>query len=592
MRKKHHQHKSFKNLPSEYKDLKDFIIDLSDFKKLDVLGKGSFSTVWKAQHITNGWIVAIKEFLIIPNKNENLPMSPSNSSQSNSFSEKDFYREIRILSKCINNPFFVQLIGFSINNTYAIVTSFVPCGSLWDILHLSKDEHQNDQNQTQKNSTQNVQLCLNDTQKNFIALGLSYAMKYLHSQNIIHLDFKSPNILFDDRILPKIADLGLSQFYNPNSKSDTDIPLSSEKVAGPPSCISKNGTPMWMSPEQICGLKCGPKSDVYSFGIILYELLTGKEPYTGLNDVQIFYKVVRSNERPKLPEESSPLSHLISSCWDSDPQNRPTFSEIYELFQSGEVMFPNSHQPCMKEILRIIENHEKDVRESARREAAVLNRSISLRQMKKEFDNQEGSPEGSTKGSIARCGSPAYFSSCLTRLAALGKVNELDIYVSSLSSLDLNKAGEDGLTPIKAAIINDQLSVVQFLVRIHNITEKTAKTAENLGAPLFDINATDNEGNTAFLLSVILFRPRIVAYLAQVKSVDVNAQICEGCSALHLLMKIDNENGRSVMLKALSFAANLKTDLKDKDGKTPFEGNSELMNEFIKRQEKNRTSNF
>lgn len=597
MKKKHQ--KSWKNLPLEYSDLKDYIVDLSDFVKLDVLGKGSFGTVWKAQHISNGWIVAIKEFSIISNKSES---SLPNDEHHNSFSENDFFNEVRILSKCANNPFFVQLVGFSIKSTYTIVTSFVPCGSLWDILHSYPENYdkQKDDSHLSSNSKQS----LNDTQKNIIALGISYAMKYLHSQNIIHLDIKSPNILLDEKVLPKIADFGLSQFYDPKSKSSKDeTQISTEKV-NPPSCLSQKGTPKWMAPEQICGLKCGPSSDVYSFGVILYELYTGNEPYQGLNQVQIFYKVVRSNERPKLPETDSPLSRLISSCWESDPKKRPTFSEIFELFQSGEVKFPFCKSQCIKEVLRIIEKNEKNMHDAMRREAGVLNQAIAMRQSLAQFKKEEESKR--------------YFASYAARLASQGKVNELDVLVSSIPSINLNETGDGGLTPIKAAIINDQLVIVQYFVRLHqicllakasgrscclkipaddnNLNIKSSNQNTQINSPSFNINFRDNEGNTPFLLAVISFKPRIVAYLSKVHAVDKNAQNNNGESALHLLMKLDfgdkTDECRLVMLKALSFACDLKIDLKNNEGKEAFDGNPSLLDEFIKRQTANKSLNF
>ena len=653
MNKKHQQNR-WKNLPSEYNDLKDFVIDLSDFIKLDVLGKGSFGTVWKAQHISNGWIVAIKEFSIISNKSQGSSSSSSiNDDQPSSFTEDDFFREVRILSKCTNNPFLIQLVGFSIRNTYAIVTSFVPCGSLWDVLHpKNSNAYEGNPNNNQESQNNNQQ-SLNDTQKNIIALGISYAMKYLHSQNIIHLDFKSPNILLDDRILPKVADFGLSKFYDPNSKSNKDdISITSEK-AGPPPCISQKGTPMWMSPEQICGLKCDPKSDVYSFGVILYDLYTNKEPYQGLNHVQIFYKVVRSNERPKLPENETPLAHLIASCWDSDPSMRPTFSEIFELFQSGKVKFPFCKPHSVREALRIIKNNDRTIREALKRDAGVLNQAISMRQARLQLDGSGGCGIESQKSS-------RYFASCAARLAGQGKVAELDVLACSIPSIDFNMPGEDGVTPITAAIANDQLVTVQFFVRLHRSLLSIQNPAETAASnsrqfclkqninnsiintpinntnfdnpnkqnnicintpinntnnsnssnsvtntnsincvgkitslvtfcPSFNINARDSDGNTPFLIAVIMFRPRIVAYLAQVRSVDVNVQNIHGLSALHLAVRLnfgrDSDGRRLVMLRALAYASRLRVDLKDPNGKEAFDGNRSLLEEFLRRQE-------
>lgn len=638
-------HKCWKKLPNEYSDLKEFIIDLSDFVKLDVLGKGSFGTVWKAQHITNGWIVAIKEFSFKPNKEKDSISSSRNDVQNDSFNENEFFCEVRILSKCTNNPFLIQLVGFSIKGTYAIVTSFIPCGSLWDVLHPKNSEKNQSNEQQSQASIQNQQKSINDTQKTIIALGISYGLKYIHSQNIIHLDLKSPNILLNDRIIPQIADFGLSQIYNPQSKNSNGNKneLISSQKSSPPSDVTIKGTPTWMSPEQLCGLPCGPAADIFSFAIILYELYTEKDPYPGLSHAQIFYKVVKSKERPKLPENNSSLSRLISRCWESDPVKRPSSNEIFELFKSGEVSFPHSNSRYVIEVVKMIEKYEKSFYEAILKEASMVNQVISLRQMQKKFV-EEGKDEENNGFEVggeneSAMGSKKYFMSCLTKFAWFGKIEEFDIYLSALPSLNLDEADDKGVTPIQAAIINDQLIMVQYLARLPNTKRKEGSNSNEIASNTnsnrlsdsdkkpnsdiksnssvdnnnsspesnsnsnlhtknyiqFDINATDSDGNTPFLLAVTLFKPRIVAYLGQLKKVNVNAQNNNGYSALHLMMKMvhgnekgDNDHKLSIMMKALSFAKDLRVDLKDKEGKEAFEGKPKLLAEFTKRQEANK----
>ncbi|CAM6033584.1 unnamed protein product [Sphagnum compactum] len=109
------------------------------------------------------------------------------------------------------------------------------------------------------------------------------------------------------------------------------------------------GTTAWMAPEVIAmqtqdeemsavELKYNGKADVYSFAITCSEVLTGKPPFS--NDVQrsSISKLVREGVRPKLPVDiNTKLSRLIQACWETDPQERPTFGSICAKLQEIKV---------------------------------------------------------------------------------------------------------------------------------------------------------------------------------------------------------------------------------------------------------------
>ena len=103
-----------------------------------------------------------------------------------------------------------------------------------------------------------------------LALQITRALEYIHSQEIIHRDIKPANILFDDQGIPHLADLGLAQFTQ-LTQQDENAPR--DRTAG---------TPAFMAPEQAMGQdRYDTRSDLYSLGATLFFTLTGTPPFIG-----------------------------------------------------------------------------------------------------------------------------------------------------------------------------------------------------------------------------------------------------------------------------------------------------------------------
>jgi eukaryotic-like serine/threonine-protein kinase len=145
-----------------------------------------------------------------------------------------------------------------------------------------------------------------------IALQICGALDYIHSHGVVHRDLKPENIMVDaaDRI--KLIDFGIAA--NAGSRRITFAKLSQTM-----------GTPDYISPEQVKGKRGDARSDLYALGVMLYEMLTGKVPFTGPNPFAIMNDRLLNNPVP--PREIEPaispqLQEIIYRALERDPSKR------------------------------------------------------------------------------------------------------------------------------------------------------------------------------------------------------------------------------------------------------------------------------
>jgi serine/threonine-protein kinase len=152
-----------------------------------------------------------------------------------------------------------------------------------------------------------------------IALQMTNGLSVAHESYIIHRDIKPQNILIIDNGIVKITDFGIAVAMNATQLTQTN---------------SVMGSVHYLPPEQAMGKSATLQSDIYSIGILLYELATGKLPYTGENAVEIALKHLKENI-PDVQQEASnipnSLANIIRKATAKNPKNR--YNDAGEMYE-------------------------------------------------------------------------------------------------------------------------------------------------------------------------------------------------------------------------------------------------------------------
>lgn len=245
-----------------------------------------------------------------------------------SFTEDKFKRFVNVLTavKHPNLESFVGAVEFPL--PYTIVTRRIG-EKLSSILKREKLQGEKSQDkekdEEEEEEEESDEIIIKPGYRTIIAYQIASAMAYLHSLKITHRDLCTNNVTLDQENNARIINFATSRFVPENSLAMSFKPSSSTEFKAP----------------EISDMEGYSKEvDVFSYSGILYELLTDTAPFSNVKKTNI-EALIRKSTRPTLPEKiSSDLKNLIESCWDQDPQKRPSFADIVQMMLTKSISFP------------------------------------------------------------------------------------------------------------------------------------------------------------------------------------------------------------------------------------------------------------
>ncbi len=154
-----------------------------------------------------------------------------------------------------------------------------------------------------------------------ITLGILRALDYIHNHGIVHRDLKPENIMVDDHDNVKLIDFGIASVEGAKRITYTGY-------------TQAMGSPDYIAPEQVQGKRGDARSDVYAVGIMLYEMLSGKTPFSGPTPLAVMNDRLMKHPMPPRVAEPSitpQLQEVLYRAIEREPKNRYPTAHAFAL---------------------------------------------------------------------------------------------------------------------------------------------------------------------------------------------------------------------------------------------------------------------
>ena len=260
---------------------------LGNYEILESLGAGGMGEVYRARDTRLGRVVAIKVIL------EAYASDPERAAR--------FQREAKMLA-ALNHPRIAGLYGLEqADGVHFLVMELVEGETLADRL---------------RRGAMPVEESIG------IGLQIAEALEAAHEKGVVHRDLKPANIKITPDHQVKVLDFGLAKAVESDAAVEAANSPTLSMMATQAGVIL--GTAAYMSPEQAKGFAVDHRSDVFSFGTVLFEMLTGRQPFQGDTAADVLASVlVREPEVSGLPADTNPrLIELVTRCMQKSPKRR------------------------------------------------------------------------------------------------------------------------------------------------------------------------------------------------------------------------------------------------------------------------------